>query len=100
MENFTLKITEMVTNTITLPQYFQRNEGDFYKILNDKTYLNVVYYGNNPDRFGLYLYPKIVVFSNDLLHGIRLAEIKEITEDEFYSVYFDAKNLIEKLAEI
>jgi len=100
MENFTLKITESVTRSVLLPRYFLRSNGDYYKLIDDKTYINVVYYGDDFSQYSLYLYPKIVVYSTDLLHGLRVNEIIEISEEQFYTAYYQAKNLIEKLAEI
>jgi hypothetical protein len=100
MENFTVNIPERITRAVTLSQYFTTSSGVYYKLLDEKTYLNVVYYGDDLLRFGLYLYPKIEMHSTELLHGLRIDKIKEITEDEFYTAYYQAKNLIEKLAEI
>jgi hypothetical protein len=38
--------------------------------------------------------------SNNLLKSLRIDQIKELPADDFYTAYFNAKNLIEKLAEI
>ena len=100
MENLTLKISTTTTSTVIIPRYFLRSKGDYYKLIDDKTYINVVYYGEDVLQYSLYLYPKIVVHSTDLLHGIKVYELTEISEDEFYTAYYEAKNLIEKLAEI
>lgn len=100
MENFTLKISETTTREVTLPRYFLRSRGDYYKLIDQKTYINVVYYGDDLLQYSLYLYPKILVNSIDLLHGIKVYELTEVSEDEFYTAYYDAKNLIEKLSGI
>ena len=100
MENFTLKISETTTREVTLPRYFLRSRGDYYKLIDEKIYINVVYYGEDVLQYSLYLYPKIVVHSTDLLHGIKVYELTEISEDEFYTAYYEAKNLIEKLSGI
>ena len=100
MENLTLKISQTTTRTVIIPRYFIRSNGDYYKLIDDKTYINVVYYGKDVLQYSLYLYPKIVVHSTDLLHGLDVMTLKQITEDEFYTAYYQAKNLIEKLAEI
>lgn len=100
MENLTLKITQTTTRTVIIPRYFLRSNGDYYKLIDEKTYINVVYYGEDVSQYTLYLYPKIVVHSTDLLHGLDVMTLKQITEDEFYIAYYQAKNLIEKLAEI
>ena len=71
MENFTLKISETTTREVTLPRYFLRSRGDYYKLIDEKIYINVVYYGEDVLQYSLYLYPKIVVHSTDLLHGIK-----------------------------
>lgn len=100
MENLTLKISQTTTRTVIIPRYFIRSNGDYYKLIDEKTYINVVYYGEDVSQYSLYLYPKIVVHSTDLLHGLDVITLKQITEDEFYTAYYQAKNLIEKLAEI
>ena len=100
MENLTLKISQTTTRTVIIPRYFIRSNGDYYKLIDEKTYINVVYYGEDVSQYSLYLYPKIVVHSTDLLHGLDVITLKQITEDEFYTAYYKAKNLIEKLAEI
>jgi len=100
MENLTLKISQTTTRTVIMPRYFLRSQGDYYKLIDEKTYINVVYYGSDLSHYSLYLYPKIVVYSTDLLHGLDVMTLKQITEDEFYTAYYQAKNLIEKLAEI
>jgi hypothetical protein len=100
MKNFTLNIPERITRAVILSQYFTTSSGVYYKLLDEKTYLNVVYYGDDLLSFGLYLYPKIEMHSTELLHGLRIDKIKEITDDEFYSAYFEARNLIEKLADL
>jgi hypothetical protein len=100
MENLTLKITQTTTKTVIMPRYFLRSTGDYYKLIDEKTYINVVYYGDDLLQYNLYLYPKIVVYSTDLLHGLDVMNLKQITEDEFFTAYYEAKNLIEKLAEI
>jgi hypothetical protein len=100
MKNFTLNIPERITRAVTLSQYFTTSSGVYYKLLDEKTYLNVVYYGDDLLSFGLYFYPKIEMHSTELLHGLRIDKIKEITDDEFYSAYFEARNLIEKLANL
>jgi hypothetical protein len=100
MENLTLKIRQTTTKTVIIPRYFLRSTGDYYKLINEKTYINVVYYGDDLLQYNLYLYPKIVVYSTDLLQGLDVMTLKQITEDEFFTAYYEAKNLIEKLAEI
>ena len=100
MENLTLKISQTTTRTVIIPRYFIRSNGDYYKLIDEKTYINVVYYGEDVSQYSLYLYPKIVVHSTDLLHGLDVMTLKQITEEEFYTAYYQAKNLIEKLAEI
>jgi hypothetical protein len=100
MENLTLKITQTTTKTVIMPRYFLRSKGDYYKLIDEKTYINVVYYGDDLLQHSLYLYPKIVVYSTDCLHGLDVMTLQQITEDEFFTAYYDAKNLIEKLAEI
>jgi hypothetical protein len=100
MKNFTLNITDNITRSVNLPQYFTTTDGIFYKLLDEKTYLNVVYYGQETLCFGLYLYPKIEMHSTDLLHGLRIDQINKISDDQFYSAYFEARNLIEKLSDL
>lgn len=98
MENLTLKIRTTTTSTVIVPRYFIRSNGDYYKLIDEQTYINVVYYGEDVSQYSLYLYPKIVVYSTDILHGLDVMTLKQITEDEFYSAYFKARNLIEKLS--
>ncbi len=100
MENLTLKISETTTRTVIVPRYFLRSNGDYYKLIDEQTYINVVYYGEDVLQYSLYLYPKIVVYSTDLLHGLDVMTLQQITEDEFFTAYYYAKNLIEKLSGI
>jgi hypothetical protein len=100
MENLALKIRQTTTTTVIMPRYFVRSQGDYYKLIDEKTYINVVYYGEDVLQYSLYLYPKIVVHSTDLLHGLDVMTLQQITEDEFFTAYYEAKKLIEKLAEL
>jgi hypothetical protein len=100
MQNLALKIRQTTTTTVIMPRYFLRSTGDYYKLIDEKTYINVVYYGDDFSQYSLYLYPKIVVYSTDLLHGLDVMTLQQITEDEFFTAYYEAKNAIEKLAEI
>jgi hypothetical protein len=100
MQNLALKIRQTTTETVIMPRYFVRSSGDYYKLIDEKTYINVVYYGEDVLQYSLYLYPKIVVHSTDLLHGLDVMTLQQITEDEFFNAYYQAKKLIEKLAEI
>jgi len=100
MENLTLKISETTTREVTLPRYFLRSKGDYYKLIDEKKHINVVYHGEEVLNYSVYLFPKIVMYGNFLLHNLQVNEIIEISEDEFYTAYYQAKNLIEKLAEI
>ena len=100
MQNLALKIRQTTTTTVIMPRYFLRRTGDYYKLIDEKTYINVVYYGDDFSQYSLYLYPKIVVYSTDLLHGLDVMTLQQITEDEFFTAYYEAKNAIEKLAEI
>jgi hypothetical protein len=100
MQNLALKIRQTTTTTVIMPRYFVRSQGDYYKLIDEKTYINVVYYGEDVLQYSLYLYPKIVVHSTDLLHGLDVMTLQQITEDEFFTSYYEAKKLIEKLAEL
>lgn len=100
MENLTLKISTTTTSTVIIPRYFLRSNGDYYKLIDKKTYINVVYYGEDVLQYSLYLYPKIVIHTTEILNGLDVISLKQITEDEFYTAYYEAKNLIEKLAGI
>ena len=100
MENLTLKISETTTREVTLPRYFLRSNGDYYKLIDEKSYINVVYYGEDVLQYSLYLYPKIVINSTEILPALFVYGLTEISDDEFYTAYYQAKNLIEKLAEI
>jgi hypothetical protein len=100
MQNLALKIRQTTTTTVIMPRYFVRSQGDYYKLIDEKTYINVVYYGEDVLQYSLYLYPKIVVHSTDLLHGLDVITLQQITEDEFFTAYYEAKKLIEKLAEL
>jgi hypothetical protein len=100
MQNLALKIRQTTTTTVIMPRYFVRSQGDYYKLIDEKTYINVVYYGEDVLQYSLYLYPKIVIHSTDLLHGLDVMTLQQITEDEFFTAYYEAKKLIEKLAEL
>ena len=95
MENFKIQTTQVVKSEIELPQYFRVGDLNFIKVLNDHMHLHV-----SKEEFEIELYPEIKLKPNRILYWFEAHKWDEITEDEFYTVYYETKNLIEKLAEI
>jgi hypothetical protein len=95
MENFKIKTTQVVSTEIELPQYFKVGDLNFIKVINEDMHLHV-----SRDDYEIQLYPEIKLKPNRILYWFESHKWDEITEDEFYTAYYQAKNLIEKLAEI
>jgi hypothetical protein len=95
MENFKIKTTKVVSTEIELPQYFKVGDLNFIKVINEDMHLHV-----SRDDYEIQLYPEIKLKPNRILYWFESHKWDEITEDEFYTAYYQAKNLIEKLAEI
>ena len=98
MENFTFKSTMLVETDVTLPRYFTIGEGMYFKILDDKNYLEVNNFSHM--QYNKSLMPSISIKPNDTLGFTKTHPAKAITEEDFLSFYFETKYLIEKTADI
>jgi len=95
MENFKIKTTQVVSTEIELPQYFKVGDLNFIKVINQDLHLHI-----SKDDFKIELYPEIKIKSNRNLYWFEAHKWTEITEEEFWAVYFETKYLIEKIADI
>lgn len=95
MENFKIKTTQVVSAEIELPQYFKVGDLNFIKVINEYMHLHV-----SKDDFEIQLYPEIKLKPNRILYWFESHKWEEITEEEFWAVYFETKYLIEKIADI
>jgi hypothetical protein len=89
MENFKIKTTQVVSAEIELPQYFKVGDLNFIKVINEDLHLHV-----SKDDFDIQLYPEIKLKPNRILYWFESHKWDEITEEEFWAVYFETKYLI------
>jgi hypothetical protein len=95
MENFKITTKQVINSEIELPQFFRVGDLHFVKLLNDNIHLHV-----SKGELRLELYPDIKIKPNRVLYWFENHNWNEVTEEEFWAVYFETKYLIEKLAEI
>lgn len=95
MENFKITTIQFINKEIELPEFFRVSDLHFIKIIDEKIHLHVT-----KAELKLELYPEIKIKSNRVLNWFEDYNWGEITEDEFWSAYFETKWSIEKLAEI
>ena len=91
MKNLTLKTTKIVEGTTVVPEYFRINHSQYYKIVSEKTYVVVSFYGTTKEEMeGLTIYPEIQVKMVEHLYiYIQDQNIVEITKEQF-TEQFDA----------
>ena len=91
MKNLTLKTTKIVEGTTVVPEYFRINQSQYYKIVSEKTYVVVSFYGTTKEEMeGLTIYPEIQVKMVEHLYiYIQDQNIVEITKEQF-TEQFDA----------
>ena len=69
MKNLIVKTTNIIEGTTIVPEYFRLNQSQFYKIVSEKTYVLVSYYGTTKEQMeGLLIYPSIEVKMVDHLY--------------------------------
>jgi hypothetical protein len=95
MENFKIKTTQIVVAEIELPQYFKVGDLNFIKVLSDDMHIHV-----SKADFKIQLYPEIKLKPNKILYWFDAHKWTEITEDEFFAVYYETKYLIEKFGNL
>jgi hypothetical protein len=95
MENFKIKISETTYNEIELPKYIRIGSRMFIKIINQDYHIHVSLFDKSAD-----LYPEIEYRKNNLLGWFAPHQWDAITEEEFYTAYYESKNYIEKYGEI
>jgi hypothetical protein len=95
MENFKIKTTQIVVAEIELPQYFKVGDLNFIKVLSDDMHIHV-----SKADFKIQLYPEIKLKPNKILYWFDAHKWTEIVDTEFYSVYFETRNLIENIADL
>ena len=91
MKQLILKTSKIVESTIVVPKYFRINESQYYKIVSDKTYVVVSFYGTTKEQMeALTIYPEIQVkFVEHLYIYVQDQNIVEITKEQF-TKQFDA----------
>lgn len=95
MENFKIKISETTYTEVELPKYIRIGSRMFVKIVNHDFHIHVSLYHESAD-----LYPNIEYKKNNLLGWFINHQYDSITEEEFYTAYYQAKNYIETNGEI
>ena len=95
MENFKIKTTTVVSAEIELPQYFRVGDLNFIKVIDYEMHLHV-----NKEDLKIQLYPEIKLKPNRILYWVESHKFIEITEDEFFAVYYETKYLIEKFGNL
>jgi hypothetical protein len=94
MENFKITTRQIINAELELPQYFKVGDLNFIRVLNENLHLHV-----SKEDFRLELYPDIKLKPNRILYWFESHEWKEITEEEFFNVYYETLYLIQKFAE-
>jgi hypothetical protein len=91
MKHLTLKTTKRVEGTTVVPEYFRINHSQYYKIVSEKTYVVVSFYGTTKQEMeALTIYPEIQVKMVEHLYiYIQDQNIVEITKEQF-TEQFDA----------
>jgi hypothetical protein len=91
MKHLILKTSKIVEGTTVVPQYFRINQSQYYKIVSDKTYVVVSFYGTTKEQMeALTIYPEIQVkFVEHLYIYVQDQNIVEITKEQF-TKQFDA----------
>jgi hypothetical protein len=91
MKHLILKTSKIVEGTTVVPQYFRINHSQYYKIVSDKTYVVVSFYGTTKEQMeALTIYPEIQVkFVEHLYIYVQDQNIVEITKEQF-TKQFDA----------
>jgi hypothetical protein len=91
MENLRIKTTKTIESYIDIPKYFRINHSQYYKIVSDKSYVLVSYYGTTKEEMeGLTVYPEIEVKMVDHLYiYIQGKDLIELTKEQF-TEKFDA----------
>ena len=91
MENLRIKTTKTIESYVDVPKYFRIHNSQYYKIVSDKSYVLVTYYGTTKEEMeGLTVYPEIEVkMVNHLYIYIQDKDIIELTKEQF-TEKFDA----------
>jgi hypothetical protein len=99
MKNLILKTTKIVEGTTEVPEYFRINHSQYYKIVSDKTYVVVNYYGTTKEEMeGLLIYPEIQVKMVDHLYiHIQGKDLIEITKEQFIEQFDACMTFIDSL---
>lgn len=99
MKNLIIKTQKVVTDVLEVPEYFRIKNHQFFRIVSDKSYVKVYYYGNDKEEIeSLDLFTYITVDRLDHLHiFIKDQELIPITEDEYFKYFNEASNFIKSL---
>jgi len=99
MKHLTLKTTKRVEGTTVVPEYFRINHSQYYKIVSEKTYVVVSFYGTTKQEMeALTIYPDIQVKMVEHLYiYIQDQNIVEITKEQFTEKFDACMTFIDSL---
>ena len=99
MKNLILKTTKIVEGTTEVPEYFRINNSQYYRIVNDKTYVVVYFHDISKQQMeALTIYPEIQVKMVAHLHiHVQDRDIVEITKEQFTEQFDACMTFIDQL---
>jgi hypothetical protein len=101
MEKLKIKISQTVESLsyMEIPKYFRINHSQYYKIVSDKSYVLVSYYGTTKEEMeGLTVYPKIEIKMVDHLYiYIQGKDLIELTKEQFTEQFDACMTFIDQL---
>ena len=91
MKNLQVKTSRVIEDSLTVPEYFKIDECQYYRIVNEKTYVVVYFHDFTKEKMeALTIYPEIQVKRVDHLYiHVQNKGIVEITKEQF-TEQFDA----------
>lgn len=99
MKNLTLKTTKIIEGTIEVPEYFKIDDFQYYRIVNEKTYVIVYFHDlTKQEMEALTIYPEIQVKRVDHLYiHVQNKEIIEMTKEQFTEQFDACMTFIDQL---
>lgn len=99
MKNLQVKTTRVVEDSLTIPEYFQINDCQYYRIVNEKTYVVVYFHDFTKETMeALTIYPEIQVKRVDHLYiHVQNKDIVEITKEQFTEQFDACMTFIDQL---
>ena len=99
MKNLQVKTTRVIEDSITIPEYFKIDDSQYYRIVNEKTYVLVYFHDLNKETMeALTIYPEIQVKRVDHLYiHVQGKDIVEITKEQFTEQFDACMTFIDQL---